>query len=139
MNRADVMKVIESDYGRTVFTALGEFPPRQHQIVAFNTGQSYRQDLSAEAKLAWYAIGQGMVLRVWHDPVSCSLIDGCRCEEQIIRPDIPISAAVAQELIASGVLWKLTEERIGNRTGYREGWKDAGLDGTVADFWVCLQ
>lgn len=41
--------------------------------------------------------------------------------------------------ITSPMLFKLTENRIGDNRSYRMGWRDLGLDGSSTDFYVMTQ
>lgn len=57
----------------------------------------------------------------------------------------PISLEAFQELAATGFIHKLTEhgeppsEQRKPRDGWRSGWREIGLDGESADWWVCTQ
>lgn len=47
----------------------------------------------------------------------------------------PLDASAVAELLELGVLTKLTE----HQQDQRVGWRDIGLDGSKADFYVCIQ
>lgn len=82
-------------------------------------------------------IGSGFRLRVPHnEDAAPTLVDGIaiQCKQQP-RESIVVSTAQAEQLIGSGLLTKLTE----HGEGQRLGWRSAGYDGDVADWWVCTQ
>jgi hypothetical protein len=47
----------------------------------------------------------------------------------------PLDPAAVSEAIASGALFKMTEDII----GARQGWRDIGIDGSAADVYCMVQ
>lgn len=89
---------------------------------------------SKQAQQLFRDIGRGTPLRMPHDvSKTAALVDTPHW--QLGYEEQPVSRAIAQELIEANVLHKLTEHQIGSRSG----WREMGLDGTVADFWVHIR
>ena len=82
-------------------------------------------------------IGKGMRLRVPHDGPLPGLVPDPRGFPEAGKPE-PVSHAMVRHLIRSGLLWKMTEQTIGDSQSFRIGWKEAGMDGDVADWYVYL-
>lgn len=96
-----------------------------HQIAA-------PRHLSPPAAGVLNAMGLGMPLRVPHDGSAAMLIDSTSKGRESLGP---VNPDHLQELVASGVITKLTKDR----NGQRVGWAEKGFDGDVADFYVCTQ
>lgn len=78
-------------------------------------------------------MGKGMRLRVPHlHDGTAAIVEGLEHQK---RESIPIALEAANELIETGMICKLTEDRDGQRIG----WKESGYDGDVADWYVCVQ
>ena len=79
-------------------------------------------------------MGDGYRLRVPHDLTNHppSLRDGVGDRS---RMSMIVTKDEVQALIGSGMITKLTE----HGEGQRLGWRSAGYDGEVADWWVCTQ
>jgi hypothetical protein len=87
-------------------------------------------------------IGQGMRLRVPHDKTFWSSLEPdpsgfppAPSQQLLLDPDF-VRGFLARNL---HLLHKMTEERIGDERNYRLSWKDCGMDGDVADWYVMLQ
>lgn len=80
-------------------------------------------------------IRKGWLLRVPYPGGGPALVIDTSGEPGAWRrnPSAIVEAEVAEELLASKALWKLTRHRIDDRVG----WQEAGLDGLEAD-WYCL-
>ena len=90
--------------------------------------------MSNGAQAIFTLIERGTPLRIPHDPaIAPSVVESPHwpvgLQEQIV------DRSAVQELLGSGLLHKLSE----NGEGARVGWKYIGLDGSIADFWVCVQ
>jgi hypothetical protein len=81
-------------------------------------------------------MGAGMRLRVPFDGSPATVVDGFPNMPGQVHPEPsgPINAEIVQELTASGLLHKMARDRVDDRIG----WAEAGLDGTVADFYSLL-
>jgi hypothetical protein len=83
---------------------------------------------------ALYLMGNGMRLRIPKDGTEPMLVEGlARFGHH--RPSEPIAPEAVSWLLGSGLIAKLTEQG----EGQRAGWRDAGYDGDVADWYVCTQ
>jgi hypothetical protein len=90
--------------------------------------------ISEESKHVLSAIAAGKLLRIARDGSGCRLIDPPAREQSFGQ--IPIPGRVAQELLLSGLLAKLSVERVNQRLGLRE----LGVrDWNEADYWCCAQ
>ena len=106
--------------------------------------------LSPSALVMYEAMGRGFMMRVAHGSQLAQFVN--------TRPSGYSSAVVGcgfgtrdiaavNELIASGLVHQLTEHGeppVGSKErarlgGWRSGWRELGLDGDVADWWVCTQ
>ncbi len=77
----------------------------------------------------------GLRLRVAHGNGDASVVDAFPNIPTGEHPTPrPITADIASELIASGLLHKMAKDRVQDRTG----WAEAGLDGNAADFYSLL-
>ena len=92
------------------------------------------EGLSDEAQHVMSLIERGWRLRVPHPGGGPALVIDTSGEPGAWRrnPSAIVEGDIARELLASGVLWKLTRHRIDDRLGWEEG----GLDGLEAD-WYC--
>lgn len=96
--------------------------------------------VSNEAAIVYSTMGSGFIIRVPHDGTTPKLVprdgDGC---------GFSCAAKPVEELAALGMIHKLTEhgepppEQRKRGESWRNGWRDKGLDGDVADWWVCTQ
>jgi len=111
--------------------------------------------MTVYAKLILESIALGMRLRIPHRvagaATDASLVDAFydfgrphtgnktvddSWRQSHIRPAIgPLDPEPVAELLASGLLWKLTKDRVDERFG----WMERGLDGKKADFYCLVQ
>lgn len=91
------------------------------------------KQFSPEAQNALAQIGKGFRLRIPHDGTAPTLVYGYPKDPTRKPAPVDVSAAVASELLGSGVMYKLTRDGVGQRGG----WFANGLDGARADFY-CL-
>ena len=100
------------------------------------------QELSVAARGILHQIGTGMCLRIPKNGVGPGLQLVCdyETEHAVMRLDGEDNVKAVRELIQSGFIHKLTElgEPSEGETR-RLGWRELGLDGDVADWWVCTQ
>lgn len=78
-------------------------------------------------------IGSGYRLRIARDGSDARLVDAYGLPNG--RAPIPLDKPEVDAVISSGLITKLTEHGEGSRIG----WRAAGYDGDVADWWVCTQ
>jgi hypothetical protein len=105
-------------------------------VSPYKSTLSVLQGLSASAGVIWSAMGRGFRLRIPHDGGPTQLIAGFRENWREYGPGFSTSdTAAIEELMQSGLISKLTEDRYHDRIG----WREAGYDGDVADWWVCTQ
>lgn len=78
-------------------------------------------------------MGSGYRLRISHDGADVRLVDAYGLPNG--RAPILLDKPEVDAAIASGLITKLTEHGEGSRIG----WRSAGYDGDVADWWVCTQ
>jgi hypothetical protein len=98
--------------------------------------------ISAAAKDLLHQMGCGRRLRIPKSGFGAELRphDGFA-----VGDEIAVDAPPVRELIERGLIRKLTEDGEpppAERTregGYRIGWREAGYDGDVADWWTCTQ
>jgi hypothetical protein len=106
--------------------------------------------LSHEASRLLTFMGQGHILRMPHGQSAGSAVqsDVDANGKLYWRPiGPPIQTAIVDELAAQGIITKLTElgeppagsEERARAGGWRNGWRELGLDGETADCWVCMQ
>lgn len=98
------------------------------------------RELSHGAQVLFHSMGLGFVLGIPHDGSTPFLRprkgNGCGFSGEQLAAD---------ELISSGLIYKLTEhgepppEQRKRGDGWRNGWREMNLDGDVADWWVCTQ
>ena len=101
------------------------------------------RNLDPETRSALDKIGSGMKLAIAKDGSGAKLIPDPRRGDA--SPEEPISDAVCESLLASGLLHQLTEHgeppveqrKLGE--GYRCGWREIGLPGDQYRLWVCVQ
>jgi len=88
------------------------------------------------AEQVYDAIGHGMRLRVPHNyPAQpAALVPDPRYAEGT-TPRTELSVPVVHEVLSSGLLFKLTEHQEHNRLG----WRECGMDGDIADWYVFIQ
>jgi hypothetical protein len=106
-----------------------------------------RWSLGADAKWLYGLMGRGARLRIPYGEqlgqlVSCQLVSwpsGLRFANHF-------SLEAINELVASGLIHKLTElgeppteEERKKQGSWRLGWRELGMDGDVAAWWVCTQ
>lgn len=96
--------------------------------------------ISNEAAIVYSTMGNGFILRVPHDGNTPQMIprDGGGC-------GFSCDIKTVEELARIGLIHKLTEhgepppEQRKRGDSWRSGWRDKGLDGAIADWWVCTQ
>jgi hypothetical protein len=96
--------------------------------------------LSKAAAGILHQIGTGMVLRIPKNGYGPELHCDYETEHAVMTLDGEDNVKAVRELIQSGLIHKLTElgEPPDGDTR-RLGWRELGLDGGVADWWVCTQ
>jgi hypothetical protein len=99
-----------------------------------------KAEMSVYAKLILDSIGSGRKLRIPHDGKAASLVDSHYksdpCPRSPLRKPIePLNPKAVEELLKSGLLYRLTE----HGEGARYGWRDMLLNGNKADFYVGVQ
>ena len=82
-------------------------------------------------------IGNGMRLRVPHGPAWAQLVKDPRGFPDAGESE-PVATKMVRYLIRSGTLWKMVEDRTGDSKSWRMGWRESGMDGDVADWYVSL-
>jgi hypothetical protein len=83
-------------------------------------------------------IGSGMRLRVPHDGSPATMEPDPRFKQAMVPfpgESRVVSVKELSQALASGLLHKLAEENIEQRIG----WREAGMDGDVADWYVMTQ
>jgi len=106
-------------------------------VSPYKSAVNILQGLSDSAGVMWTAMGRGFRLRVPHngDPaqfIKAGFRENWReCGAGFSTTD----TAALQELMDSGLISKLTKDRYNSRIG----WREAGYDGDVADWWVPTQ
>jgi hypothetical protein len=107
----------------------------------------YNRHLSANARVALFALSEGMRLRVTFDGNACHLVDVPEFASNLgLREPVEVPIPTAHELINSGLLWEMREEDEYTETvemgikfkSGRGGWRSAGLDGTKARFYCMM-
>ena len=92
--------------------------------------------LGAYAQLILECIAHGMRLRVPHNKnEDISLVVLPYFKGSMSDSIGPLDIEPVEELLSNGVLWKLTEEAVNQRMG----WKGLGFDGDKADFYCMVQ
>jgi hypothetical protein len=96
--------------------------------------------LSTAAAGILHQIGTGMVLRIPKSGYGPELHCDYETEHALMLLEGEDNVKAVRELIQSGLIHKLTElgEPPDGDTR-RLGWRELGLDGDVADWWVCTQ
>lgn len=98
------------------------------------------KSLSADARAIVRYLGTGFKLRVPHDGSMAELVSPEGSSKTVEDP-------VVKELISSGQVHKLTElgeppirsEERKRARGWRCGWREIGLDGSTADWYLLTQ
>jgi hypothetical protein len=96
--------------------------------------------LSKSDEQVWRLIGAGMRVRVPHGkPEEAMLVPDPRYPQHAPCAALPVSFASVQALLAAGLLHQMVEHRVGDSKSWRTGWREAGMDGDVADWYVAMQ
>jgi len=83
-------------------------------------------------------LADGMRLRIPHHGAPAELREGLARFGRN-RPPIPVAIEIAEDMAASPLLTKLTRDGTIQRGSGRIGWKEAGFDGDVADWYAFTQ
>jgi hypothetical protein len=104
-------------------------------------------NVSEAARDLYTSMGRGATLRIPHDGTQPQLILFTRDHRVDLKQSHrePVSLSAFADLAATGLIHQLTElgeppvdKRI-NLRSWRQGWREMGYDGDVADWWVCTQ
>lgn len=98
------------------------------------SNDAFSHGFNGLAGLALAAISRGMILRIDHADGSASLVES-HARYGKNRPSVPVPDFIAKELLESGRFTVLTADRFNHKIG----WKELGLDGSTADFFLCVQ
>lgn len=82
-------------------------------------------------------IGRGLRLRVPHDGSRAALVHDPRGWPVVVNVE-PVEPEMVEFLVHIGLLWKMREHRVGDDKSWRTGWREAGMDGDMADWYVSL-
>ena len=96
--------------------------------------------MTVYAQLILDSIGTGRKLRIPKSGEPASLVDSYYRSDPrplifLRKPIEPLEPKAVEELLKSGLLYRLTERG----EGARYGWRDMFLDGSKADFYVMVQ
>lgn len=131
-------QLLDTEFGRAVFASICTGDNERYLRKRFGNIFSYYQHCADPVILMFFAISQGMRLRIPHDGGNPQIVEGLGRFQNWHRPSVAVDRQMAMAAIQSGLLRKSQREdeldEHGNGLG---GWLSAGFDGDVAD-WYCM-